>query len=62
MQTERELVRENLKQFGFWGKFSVCFFHMIRGYQSLFESSLMFSVPTETLDRKESPLIPWLNV
>lgn len=58
MQTERELLRENLKPFGFQGKFSVCFFHMIRGYQGLFESSVMFSVPTEMLDRKESPLIP----
>lgn len=41
-QAERELLRENLKQFGFWGKFSVFFFHTTRGYQGLFESSVMF--------------------
>lgn len=63
-QTEREFpCRENFKRrFGFWDKSWVCVFHTIRGYQGLFESSVMLSAPPETLDTKESQLIPRLNV
>ena len=59
---QRENLRAKLQGENFGGKSSVCFFHRIRDYRGLFKSRVMFPAPTETLDTKESQLIPWLNV